>query len=222
MRTYSRRGRALRSLALFVVLLIGCMALRIGIGSYCVTPEQAMRRTQYQSGMPNLEVIYTQETRDNPEGDLLIQIYRAGDYLLYTTVEFTGYSGWSNRDWAVLEPGNPEERHYLSMSQERDSNEAWFCLFGFVPEGEEPPTYRVGVRNGNAELEDGSDNLLDTMFYTPTVTIPVEGGALFLEQHSYTMPRAAEDYQQEWVDIGFDVCYDGVWQDPHNWTDSNI
>ena len=33
----------MRSLALLVVLLVGCMALRIGIGSYCVTPERAMQ-----------------------------------------------------------------------------------------------------------------------------------------------------------------------------------
>lgn len=212
----------MRSLALLVVLLVGCMALRIGIGSYCVTPEQALRRMQSQSAMPKLEVIYTQACEGHPEGDLLIQICRGGEYLLFSTVEFTDYSGWSDRDWAVLEPGNPEERHYLNMSQEKGSNEAWFCLFGFVPEGEEPPTYRVGVRNRKAELEDGSDNILDAVLYMPAPTIPAEGGSLFLEQHIYTMPRAVEDYQQEWVDIGFDVCYDGVWQDPHNWSDSNV
>ena len=209
-------------MALLLVLLVGCAALRIGIGSYCVTPEQALHRIQYQSGMPELKIIYTQETRDNPEGDLLIQICRAGDYLLYTTVEFTGYSGWSSRGWSMLEPGNPEERHFLDMCQEMDSDRAWFCLFGFVPEGEVPPTFRVGVRNENAQLEDGSDNLLDAMFYTPVPTIPVEGGTLFLEQHIYTMSRAEEDYQQDWVDVGFDVCYDGLWQDPHAWSDSNI
>lgn len=221
-RTYSRRGMALRRLALLLVLLVGSAALRIGIGSYCVTPEQALRRMQAQSAMPKLEVIYTQECEGHPKGDLLIQICRGGEYLLFNTMEFTSYSGWSERDWMVLEPGNPEERHYINMSQKRGSNEAWFFLFGFVPDGEEPPTFRVGVWNENAELKDGADSLLDTILYTPVPTIPVEGGSIFLEQHIYTMPRAEEDYQQEWVDIGVDVCYDGVWQAPHNWTDSNV
>ena len=222
MRTYSRRGRALRSLALFVVLLIGCMALRIGIGSYCVTPEQAMRRMEYQNGLSGLNIIHTEQSEENPEGEYEILLCHGGEYLAFNMVEHSLASGWGSRNFQTLDMNDPERRNLVYMCEDIGNREAWFCLVGFVPEGEEAPTFRVGIYNPDNQKEDGSDRLSDTVTYTPTPTIRVDGGMIFLEQHTYSAPETAEPTEEWGIDISHDILYDGVWTQKYNWSETNI
>ena len=87
----------MRRLALLLVLLVGCMALRIGIDSYCVTPEQAMRRMEYQNGLSGLKIIHTEQSKENPEGKYEILLCRGGEYLAFNLVEHYLASGWGSR-----------------------------------------------------------------------------------------------------------------------------
>ena len=102
MRTYSRKGKALSSLALLLVLLVGCMALRIGIGSYCVTPERAMRRMEYQNGLSGLKIIHTEQSRENPEGEYEILLCHSGEHFVFNLVEHSLASGWGSRNFQTL------------------------------------------------------------------------------------------------------------------------
>ena len=224
-RTYSRRGRALRRLALLLVLLAASAALRIGIGSYCVTPEQALRRMESQNGVSGLEIIRTTDSVGNPGGEKRILICHTEGYIALNLVKFTPMSGWGSRAFYVLDTDNtdnPKDRNLLYMCEEMDTGEAWFCLFGFVPEGEEPPTFRVGIYNEDARKEDGSDQLLNTVTYTPTPTIRVEGGMLFFEQHTYSAPKAETPEEQREINISHDGLHDGVWEKEYWWSESNI
>ena len=92
-RTYSRRGRALRRLALLLVLLLASAALRIGIGSYCVTPEQALRRMESQNGVSGLEIIRTTDSVGNPGGEKRILICHTEGYIALNLVKFTPMPG---------------------------------------------------------------------------------------------------------------------------------
>lgn len=220
-RTYSRRGKALRRLALLLALLVGSAVLRIGIGSYCVTPEQAMRRMESQNGVSGLTVIHTEESVGNPEGEKQIYICENENYITFNLMEFSYLSGWRERAIQLLEPKDPGQRHLIYLCNEVDTGESWFCLMGFIPEGENPPTFRVGVYNEDAREEDRSDRLMNTVTYTPTPTIRVEGGALFFEQHTYSAPKAATPEEQEEIYVSFDGFYNGVWERPHLWCVTN-
>ena len=221
-RTYSRQGRALRRLALLLVLLVASAALRIGIGSYCVTPEQALRRMETQNGVSDMAVIHTEKSVGNPAGKRLIQICQREEYIAFNMMEFWYQSGWGSRDFHVMDLNDPEEHSFLYMCEEMGMGQAWFCLLGFVPEGEQAPTFRVGVYNEDARKEDGSDQLLNTVTYTPTPTIRVEGGMLFFEQHTYSAPKAETPEEQREINISHDGLHDGVWEKEYWWSESNI
>lgn len=221
-RTYSRRGMALRRLALLLVLLVGSAALRIGIGSYCVTPEQALRRMESQNGVSDLEVIHTEKSVDTPKGDYLLQICRNGEYMAFVSMRHTADHGWGVHIFNVMEMNDPEDPRFVWECEMGDTGKSWVCLFGFVPEGEEPPAFRVGVFNDGREQEDGSDRLLDAVIYTPVPTIPVEGGKLFLEQHIYSAPHPKEYYGFDFFGVEFDMYDNGEWDMPPNWVSSNV
>lgn len=221
-RTYSRRGRALRSLALLVVLLVCSGGLLISIGAYCVTPEQAMRRMEYQMGLKDLGIIRREKAVGNPEGEHEILICHGGEYLAFNLVEHSLTRGWGSRSFQTLDMNDPERRNLVYMCEDIGNREAWFCLVGFVPEGEKAPTFRVGIYNPDNQEEDGSDRLLDAVTYTPTPTIRLEGGMVFLEQHVYSAPEM-EMPTEEWeTDISHDFLYDGVWTQKYNWSETNI
>lgn len=221
-RTYSRRGKALRRLALLLVLLVGSAALRIGIGSYCVTPEQALRQMESRNGVSDLEVIHTEKSVGNPAGKRLIQICQSEEYIAFNMMEFWYQSGWGSRNFYVMDLNDPKEHRFLYMCEEMGTGEAWFYLLGFVPEGEQAPTFRVGVYNEDAQQEDGSDRLLDIVTYTPAPTIQVQGGMLFFEQHTYSAPKAETPEEQKDINVSYDCLYDGMWEKPHHWSELNV
>ena len=221
-RTYSRRGKALRSLALLLVLVACSTGLLIGIGVYCVTPEQAMRRMEYQNGLSGLNIIHTEQSKGNPEGEHEILLCMGGEYLVFNTVEHSLTRGWGSRNYQTMDMSDPERRNLVYMCEDIGNREAWFCLVGFVPEGEEAPTFRVGIYNPDNEEEDGSDRLSDTVTYTPTPTIRVEGGMIFLEQHTYAVPETVEPTEEWEIDISHDRLYDGKWTQKYNWSETNV
>lgn len=220
MRTYSRRKRALILLALLVVILPLSAAVMVGTGVYCLPPEQALHKIEYSSGVENLEIIHVEDAVDNPKGNLKLQICRSGDYFVFTDMRWSLRRGWSISHYAIIEAYDPEERDFVWACNTKEDTEAWLCLFGFVPDGEQPPTFRAGIFNENVQQQDGADRVLDPVTYDPVATIPVEGGKLFLGQYIYTAPHPAEYYEQEYVGVSFDVCYNGVWDYPGNWMQS--
>ena len=221
-RTYSRKGKALRSLALLLVLFACSAGLLISIGAYCVTPEQAMRQVEYQSGLSGLKIIHTEQSKENPEGDYEILLCQGGEYIAFNMLEHSLTRGWGSRNYQIITMNDPERRNLVYMCEDIGNREAWFCLMGFVPEGEEPPTFRIGIYNPDNQAEDGSDRLVDTVTYTPTPTIRVEGGMIFLEQHTYSAPETAEPTEEWGIDISHDILYDGVWTQKYNWSETNI
>ena len=221
-RTYSRRGKALCSLALLAVLFACSAGLLIAIGAYCVTPEQAMRRVEYQMGLSGLKIIHTEQSNENPEGDHEILLCHGGEYIVFNMLEHSLTRGWGSRNFQALDMNDPERRNLVYMCEDIGNREAWFCLVGFVPEGEEAPTFRVGIYNPDNEEEDGSDRLSDTVTYTPTPTIRVEGGMIFLEQHTYAVPETVEPTEEWEIDISHDRLYDGKWTQKYNWSETNV
>lgn len=221
-RTYSRRRAAVRWIAALMILIPVMSAVLVLTDSYCITPEQTLRYLTSKKGLSPMEIIYTQESKSYPKGDKTFLVCRNEDHVALNSTEFSLRYGWHDQGIScVLDPADPEARHHVWTCGLEQEARAWICLFGFVPDGETAPTFRAGVQNGDWEKEDRSDSLFDPVTYTPVPTIPVEGGAIFLEEYLYEAPKSAEEYELEYFVIDTEVCIDGQWQDPCSWTSSS-
>ena len=143
-----------RQQALFAVaLLAAAVALSQMLGLIALLPGQVVRENELSNGLPAMEIFYSADGGEAPMRGKRLYLSRSGDTLLYSVAQFTPLGGW----YPML------------------------CLFGFVPEGEEPPSFTLTVIG----LEEAA---FYSETFTPAAEIPTAGGACFLLTATYPLP----------------------------------
>ena len=213
--TWSRRKRALIRLLALVLLV----ALVLATGSYHILPQQSLGPTEQRSGIAPTEIIHTEWGIGEPmEKDyLMVSVNR--DLMLLTSAYFNLARGWGNRGTVgIVIPDDPKRQHHVWKVYNKDETVAWASLFGFVPDGGTAPTFKMGVYDWGRDITEEIAYVGEPVFVTPTPTIPVEGGMLYLEQ--YLFPFDGADYPEH-KELGVHVWEDGEWNDPSGWTVSS-
>jgi len=211
-RGLSRRAKAVRRLTALIVLSLVLGAAMVLSGAYLLKPEDTLRPVAYELGVEELTLIRKQQIRGWPEGDMTLLVSRTGDYIVMHEVSFSFLTGWLAGAPHVLDVNEPRERHYVQIESFLWDLEGWGLLFGFVPEGEEPPTFRLGFVDYRGEGFRAFEGVAAPVYVTPQPTIPTEGGMIYLEPHFHSMTG---DYDPK--HIGFDISQqkDGEWGIPY-------
>ena len=137
-RTYSRRQQALFAVA----LLAAAVALSQMLGLIALLPGQVVRENELSNGLPAMEIFYSADGGEAPMRGKRLYLSRSGDTLLYSVAQFTPLGGWYpmfNGTVLDLREGGCAAYHCVSRGET-----GWLCLFGFVPEGEDPYGDRAG------------------------------------------------------------------------------
>ena len=174
-RTYSRRQQALFAVA----LLAAAVVLSQLLGLIALLPGQVVRENELSNGLPAMEIFYSADGGEAPMRGKRLYLSRSGDTLLYSVAQFTPLGGWYpmfNGTVLDLREGGCAAYHCVSRGET-----GWLCLFGFVPEGEEPPSFTLTV-TGLEEAAFYSET------FTPAAEIPTAGGACFLLTATYPLP----------------------------------
>lgn len=226
-RTYSRKQKALR----WMLMLVGMIVLLNVTGIYHILPEQTNKASLQKEGLASTEVIHREWARHEPIEDWLLMVSQNRDAVVLTAAEFHPLTGWYDRS-PVHEIlfDDPETYARSWIVHKRDVEKEAVVLFGFVPSGEEPPTFKIGMYDyrvpfGEGEREDLSEYTVLGDYYfdsepitiTPTPTIPVKGGKCYLEQVSLVHKTMDID---QWDSVVLcDVT--GEWEKCKYWTSTS-
>lgn len=213
----SRRAKAVRRLTALILLTLVLGAAMILSGAYLLKPEDTLHAAAYELGVEELTLLHKQQIHGWPEGDMTLLVGRTGNYVVLVEASFSVLTGWQGGAANVLDISKPRERDCAYAEGSIRELEGWALLFGFVPEGEEPPTFRLGFKDYRGEDFQELKGVATPVYVTPTPTIPVEGGMLYLEQHAHAMTG---DYNPK--HIGFSVWQykDGEWVRPYLYRES--
>lgn len=226
----SRKHFALR----WLIVLMGVMLGLILSGIYCVLPSQTLSQILQEEGMTETEVMHYEWGKFAPMNRELILVSQNEKAIVLSSAHFKPTTGWSASSAAhVFMKGEEKDQHFFwTARRQSDSANRWVCLFGFVPTGGTAPTYKIGVADwnwapdGNAYYQTeeeyvilGEEYFLEQpIAVTPTPTIPVEGGMLYLEQYAVDV----EKFGYEDCDARVLMEQDGVWDEPHRWCISSM
>ena len=225
-RTYSRKQKGLRWLGRLVLLVL----LLNVTGIYPLNPDKTMTASLQQSGIAPVEVIHREKAQYRPVENWLFLVGENREALTLCAAQFDPLMGWYNRSGVHAIPlSNPEFHEKSWIIHDKNHDRAAVILFGFVPTGEKPPTFKIGTHDyrapfGEGFYEDLSEYVVvgETYFdgepytVTPTPTIPVRGGMCYLKQVSLTHKTLDQDH---WDTI---VLCDrtGQWEKCKYWTSS--
>jgi hypothetical protein len=160
---------------------------------------------------------YTVDTRDEQA-------------IVLTAASFHPLTGWYDRSGThTIVRGNPDSYDRSWTAHKRDSDTEWVCLFGFVPHGEQPPTFKAGVYDYRAPFDEEIDTsgytLVGETYFdgepitiTPTPTIPVKGGMCYLTQLSVTYKTV----DQNRYDVAVLCDRTGQWEKCKFWTSTSF
>ena len=225
-RTYSRKQNALRWLLRLVALIL---VLNV-TGLYKIHPDQTIPARLQESGLSPTEVVHREWANHKNVDDWLLMVSENEQVICLSAATFHPLTGWYNRSGVhAIVRDNPETYDRNWNVHKRDTDTEWVCLFGFVPTGEEAPTFKAGVYNYRAPYDeeiDTSDYVLigDTYFdgepitITPTPTIPVEGGMCYLTQFSVTY----KTMDQNQYDVAVLCDRTGTWEQCKYWTSTGL
>lgn len=205
-RTYSRKHTALRWIIRLAAVLL---ALHM-TGWYCLLPGRAVERAVRREGLFDTETVHVEWGEHLPMKGRQLRVV-ADEYaaVLYS-VEMHPVMGWYTVGIAgTLDLYDPERYVYTWDVHKRDSNLEWICLFGYVPDGEQSPTFRVGACDWYKHLTQGY-GYLEGQYQdvTPVPTISVAGGKLYLEQFGVSRP------EDEDIVAVATILRDGEWVEP--------
>lgn len=226
-RTCSRRWFALRWLCLLSALVLGLTLT----GIYYILPDQTIDAGVQQRGLAPVEVIYREQGRYAVE-DRLLLVGENQDAVVLMSAGFDLSNGWNSRS-SVQEIlfSEPDMYDRSWIVSKEDSEQEWVCLFGFVPNGAQAPTFKIGMHDplvpfDMGEYEDVSEYVQvgETFFneepytVTPVPTIPVRGGMCYLVQVNITHKTLDTD---RWSPI---VLCDrtGAWEETTHWMVSSV
>lgn len=208
-RTYDRRRNAVRWGARLAVVVLFLSVT----GVYDILPSRSVRKMMQREGLSDVEIIHSEWGSYDPMKGHLLQIGENEEVLTLTAATFHPLIGWYATGTAkVLNPEDPEQRYGTWDATRRDEREEWVSLFGFVPDGETAPTFRLGVCDWYVQANGGWGYTDDYFEVTPVPTIPVKGGKCYLEQYGFDLEGYGED-----LDAVVTVCDEnGNWILPAN------
>jgi len=229
--TYTRRDKGVRWL-LRLALLVLLLNLT---GIYRIHPDQTMKAPLQKEGLAPMEVIHREWAQKEPVEDWLLLVGENEDAVALTAAQFHPLTGWY--ECGPVHEILFEDRETYARSwtvRDRDEGEKeWVCIFGFVPTGEEPPTFKIGMCDyrapfGQGEFADPADYVVYGEHYfdaenepftvTPVPTIPVKGGMCYVT-HINVVHKTLDIEQWDCV-VLCDVT--GEWEKCRHWTSTSM
>jgi len=203
-------------------------------GIYSILPSQTLTSILQEEGLTKTEIIHYEWGEFTPMNRELLIISQNEKATVLSSARFSPSSGWNPGSKAHVFMRGEEKDHHFAWTARNQSerDKQWVCLFGFVPIGEAAPAYQIGVADwnwpldGNAYYQSEEEYVvLDDKYFleapvtvTPTPTIPVRGGMLYLEQY----PVDLEKFDYEECDVEVLMERGGVWDDPPRWSSSHM
>jgi len=182
-RVLSRKQVALKWLTRLIVLAVVCG----GLGWYHFTPSYILSRHLQSNTIADGSLIHSEWGQYAPMKDKLICLSRGQEGILVSAVDFHLQTGWRFFGTGfLLEPGDPEKKDGAWIVTKKN-HAAWICLAGFVPYGEDTPTFSIGHRKQSAVWVDDIGYQCfaqEPVTVTPTANIPTSGGMCYLEFYS--------------------------------------
>jgi len=226
----SRKRFALRWLIVLIAVVLGLTLS----GIYTVLPSQTLTPILQEAGLTETKIIHREWGKFTPVDGELLLVSRNEKAIVLSSARFSLSTGWNASSSAHVFMRGEEEDHHFAWTAWNQSQRGkqWVCLFGFVPTGGEVPTYKFGVADWNWPLDGnayyrteeeyiilgGEYFLEEPITVTPTPTIPVKGGMLYLEQ--YTVDAGKFNYEN--CDVRVLMERSGEWDDPPRWTTSSM
>ncbi len=210
-RTYTRRQRAFRWMAvLLTVLLIGHFT-----NTFHLLPSHSIDAIAQQQVLDDMEVVHSQWGKYSPMAVKRLYISENEQQILVSAAAFHPMLGWYCFGPGIVIRRDAPESYNAVWSASKDE-QVWVCLAGFVPEGETPPIYSIGLVDADSPVTENYIRVpKDPMIVTPTADIPVKGGTFYLETYSLS-PR--EKSQR----ISVLLNKNGQLSDVENWCSTSV
>ena len=224
----SRKRFALRWLFVLIAVVLGLTLS----GIYRVLPSQTLPAILQEEGLTETKIIHWEWGKFTPVKEELLLVSQNEKAIVLSSAHFNPTVGWNDSSKAYVFMRGEEEDHHFSWTARNQSEreKQWVCLFGFVPDGGTAPTYKIGVADwnwppdGNAYYEREEDYIIlgdeyfleEPVTVTPTPTIPVRGGMLYLVQYAVDMSKF--DYED--CDAAVLMERGGEWDAPPKWNSS--
>ena len=204
----SRKRRGLRWLAILAALVL----FNACTGIYPLLPSQALSSAEGRYSPGDAET-----ARAVWDGGRLVYLRHGLTHFSISEAAFHLLGGWYTT--APLEIPLDSERPWGAWIAS-SGTEARIILFGFVPEGEEPPEFSIRTAGHGAIIELDEGEIQEAERFTPQAEIPGEGGSYYLSIYHY--PSSAnvgriygQDGQGEWSLLRFQRSPGFYW--PLNW-----
>ena len=190
-RILTRKQRALRWVGCLAVMMLVSQL----IGYNLFLPARTIAGICQTNGMKQTEVFYSAWGQYSPMKTKRVYLSRNEDVILLSAAQFHPMMGWYNvGPGLIMDPSNPEKRDAAWFVRKKEGN-AWICLAGFVPEGENPPTFSIGHYEDSEEWVDDIGYMRfanEPTNITPVPNIPVEGGSCYLEFYPFETREGEE------------------------------
>ena len=188
----SRKRRGLRWLAILAALVL----FNTCTGLYPLLPIQAVRAQEEPYGLRDAETV-----RAVWDGGRLVYLRQGPTYFSISEASFHLLGGW----YATVPLEIPLDSDcpwgaWIASS----GTEARIVLFGFVPEGEEPPELSIRTAGHGAIIELDEGEIQEAERFTPQADIPGAGGGYFLRISRCPIP------QRGYAEAGY-IRKDGTW-----------
>ena len=202
----SRKRRGLKWLAILAALVL----FNTCTGLYPLLPIQAVRAQEEPYGLRDAETV-----RAVWDGGRLVYLRQGPTYFSISEASFHLLGGWyATAPLEIPLDSDCPWGAWIASS----GTEARIILFGFVPEGEDPPTF--SIRTGEPLASSYFEPVKEIEQVTPQPEIPGEGGSYYLSIYHY--PSSADvgriygqDGQGAWSLLRFQRTPVFYW--PLNW-----
>ena len=188
----SRKRRGLRWLAILAALVL----FNACTGIYPLLPSQALSSAEGRYSPGDAET-----ARAVWDGGRLVYLRHGLTHFSISEAAFHLLGGWYAT--APLEIPLDSERPWGAWIAS-SGTEARIVLFGFVPEGEEPPELSIRTAGHGAIIELDEGEIQEAELFTPQADIPGAGGGYFLRIFRCPIP------QRGYAMVGY-IREDGTW-----------
>ncbi len=176
--TCTRKQRAVRWLtALFCVILFGNLS-----GVHLSFPSLTIQPLLQEYALEDTRIVHTQWETSAPMIGKPLYLSENADIILLSAAAYEPLLGWYTFGPGIQIDRKQPESFHGSWIASKDEH-IWVCLVGYVPDGEIPPVYSVGLcRRSDTYLEDvGYLEFVDIpMTVTLKANISVQGGMCYL------------------------------------------
>ena len=188
----SRKRRGLRWLAILAALVL----FNTCTGLYPLLPIQAVRAQEEPYGLGDAETV-----RAVWDGGRLVYLRQGPTYFSISEASFHLLGGWyATAPLEIPLDSDCPWGAWIASS----GTQARIILFGFVPEGDEPPVF--SIRTTKYDTNGAAVSMTETDRFTPQADIPGEGGRYCLMTRRYPCPNFSS------IDIYVQQT-DGTWKE---------